>query len=250
MKKPYRDQFGRFTKRPASKKRKKPHVQKTKSYRPPRKPVRKPRRKSVRPLRPTPPSPKRPTHKKTVAPSRKRLPTKKSKEWEDLNNILDSYIEDLDIDEDEIGDYHDLFQIVYEKLRAKKYRHQPSLLVSDKQMTAWKSKPPRMQVWFLVYYHDEGRYNIEFRNWENGDNTTLKEVVDFIHHTFVADQNEVFERERRTSYRHREAIHLIALDVLPTLPPKSRRRLTKVGWTFTPTPIKHKKNPAWKKGTR
>jgi hypothetical protein len=251
MKKPYREKFGRFAKRPTPKKRKK-HVQKTRSSRSARIPIRKIRSKRVRPLRPVTPKQKKAARTKEETPRRKQISKKKptpvrKREWEDLNEILDAYIEDMDLDEDEIGDYHDIHQIIFNRLRMKKYRHQPSLIVSDRQLIPWKSKPPRMQVWFLAYYHDEGRYNIEFRNWINGDNDTLHKIVSFIHSTFIVDQNEVFAREQESSYRHREAIHLIALNILPTLPPQTRRGNRKVGWTFIPPPELFKNNPSWKK---
>lgn len=65
MKKPYRDKYGRFAKRPKPKKRKIAHPK---------------------------PKPK-PKPKKKV----------KKEKWEDLNDILDSYIENMDLEEDDIG---------------------------------------------------------------------------------------------------------------------------------------------------
>ena len=262
MKKPYRDIHGRFAKRPH--RRKVPtHVyqkavprrpsqpdKKTSTKKAPSRSVGTRHQQPISSLRKRhTPTRKKPTRKTT--PTRKKAP--KKKEWEDLTDILETYIHDLDIDEDDIGDYHDPFQAIYMRLLGKRYRHAPSLLVSDLSLIPWKSKPPRMQIWFLVYYHDEGRYNIEFRNWENGDRVTLEHMLTLIHQIFIEDQNAVFQRERESSYRHREAIHPIAIATLGARPPRTNQPTPshgdKVGWTFTPPPTTFKRNPPWKKGT-
>ena len=111
MKKPYRDQYGRFAKRPTPKKRTTRYGLEDfiffreipESGDPPLIVVRPPRRDDIGSLRPA-------TRQETIQAqhqeeqaTRKRRPKKEPKEWEDLNDILDSYIEDMGIDEDGIG---------------------------------------------------------------------------------------------------------------------------------------------------
>jgi len=223
MKKPLRDKLGRFTKRPKPKKRKK-HVQKTQSRRPSRKTVRPLQRKRVRPLRPAPPKPKRPTRKKEETPRRKRIEKKKPRqitEWDSasVSDILDIYIENFDLDEENIGDYRDPLQHWYEYLRSVTFRHASTYVVSKNKMIPWKSHPFAVQIWFLVHYHHRGDYNIEFRTWENEDGVTLKTFVESIHAEFISIQNQIFQRERMFTYKNSEAHHLIALLPIMKAPP-------------------------------
>lgn len=257
MKTPYRDQYGRFAKRPTPKKRKK-HVQQIKnplSSTSKIRIVRPKSRKRIRQVQPSTPHEKKPTRPKEKAPRRKRLPEKKptplrKKEWDTptMGDILDSYIEELDLDEDTIGDYRDPFQHLYEMLRSIPYRHTSTLLVSKTKLIPWKSKPSGMQIWFLVYYHHEGRYNIEFRNWDNGESDTLKDFVSYIHRYFLADTNASFSREAESTYKHREALHMIALTPLFIRHPQKKKQRTRQGWIFN-APALYKKNPPlkWKK---
>ena len=118
LRKPYRDKLGRFAKRP-QRKRKKSYVEQIIDYVPLDLGMGLWRELSlpgyVLPPIPHPLERKRPKkHTRiekekekektpTRVPQRKRKITKKAKEWEDLNDILDSYIEDLDLDEDIVG---------------------------------------------------------------------------------------------------------------------------------------------------
>ncbi len=100
----------------------------------------------------------------------------------------------------------------YDILRGYQYRHSPSLVVSDIQQINWKSKPKKVNVWFLVYYHHQPGYNIEVRTWYNDERFTLRQLTKMIHTDFISDMNGKFIRERTQTYKQKEAIHLIAIE--------------------------------------
>jgi len=100
----------------------------------------------------------------------------------------------------------------YEILRTYRWRHASSLIVSRTQAIHWKSKPSKLNIWFLVYYHHAPGYNIEVRTWHNDDHATLKQLVDLAHNTFEVDQNHQFQRQRYQTYKHKEVMHIIALE--------------------------------------
>lgn len=114
MKKPYRDSLGRFARRPGVKgKRKKRHVQTRytpkdfifyrdipESFAPPLfvdRPKRIRRGEEIKETERERPS--TPTHRETFAP----YEPPKIRKWEDIEEIIDTYIDDLDLDEDIIG---------------------------------------------------------------------------------------------------------------------------------------------------
>lgn len=100
----------------------------------------------------------------------------------------------------------------YDILRQYQYRHSPSLVVSNHQLINWKCKPKKVNIWFLVYYHHQPGYNIEVRTWHNDDRMTLKFLMGLVHKEFLEDMNGKFIRERTQTYKHKEAIHLVAIE--------------------------------------
>jgi hypothetical protein len=219
MKKPFRDKHGRFAKRPKPKKRKKRHVKRLRTVVTPTRKTTSRVKKTLR-IRPRKISTLDSSKRKTLSPPKKTR-TKTTKEWEPLSvsDILDIYIETYDLDEDNIGDYRDPLQHLYEYLRSVTFRHASTYVVSKNKMIPWKSKPFAVQIWFLVHYHHRGDYNIEFRVWENEDRVTLKTFVESIHAEFISIQNQIFQRERTLTYKNSEAIHLIALLPIMKAPP-------------------------------
>lgn len=100
----------------------------------------------------------------------------------------------------------------YDILRNYQYRHAPSLVVTDVQRIEWKSKPLKVNIWFLVFYHHASRYNIEVRTWYNDEGATLKKIVRGIHEEFISEMNFKFTRERYQTYKHKEAQHIVAIE--------------------------------------
>ena len=100
----------------------------------------------------------------------------------------------------------------YDILRNHQYRHHPSLIVSHRQQIDWKTKPKRINIWFLVYYHHQPGYNIEVRTWYNDERYTLSKLVKMVHSDFMNDMKNKFIREQTQTYKHKEAIHLVAIE--------------------------------------
>ena len=103
----------------------------------------------------------------------------------------------------------------YEILRKYRWRNKETLVVSHTKLIHWRIKHYRVNIWFLVYYRHENTYNIEVRTWENHEQFVLSKFARLIHENFITDQNQQFERERSITHKHKEALHIVAIEPVP-----------------------------------